>query len=159
MIRIATTADISAILSIYGPYVLNTAYTFEYTVPTPEEFAQRFCGYTRQFPWLVWEENGQVLGYAYASAPFSRAAYQWCCEVSVYLHYGAQGRGIGSHCAAARLPGDLRTGHHGKHPLRGLPSAPGVSASDGDAGLRCKIWTVDWNRLFGKTGGYSGCSQ
>ena len=111
MIRIATTADISAILSIYGPYVLNTACTFEYTVPTPEEFAQRFCSYTRQFPWLVWEENVQVLGYAYASAPFSRAAYQWCCEVSVYLHYGAQGRGIGSRLYDALEAIVLRQGY------------------------------------------------
>lgn len=96
MIRIATTADISAMLSIYGPYILQTTHTFEYTVPTEAAFADRFLHYTRQFPWLVWEEDGQVLGYAYGSAPFSRAAYQWCCEISVYIHPSAQGRGIGS---------------------------------------------------------------
>lgn len=94
-IRFARETDIPAILAIYGPYVENTAYSFEYTVPTLEEFTARFRTYTAQFPWLVWEEQGQVLGYAYGSAPFTRAAYGWCAEISVYLCPQAQGRGIG----------------------------------------------------------------
>ena len=95
MIRIATKADIPAILDIYGPYILNTTYTFEYTVPTVSEFTARFDAITAQFPWLVWEENGTVLGYAYGSAPFERAAYGWCSEISVYLSPDAQRKGIG----------------------------------------------------------------
>ncbi len=95
MIRPACEKDIPAMLSIYAPYVEHTTYTFEYTVPTPEEFTARFRSVTAQFPWLVWEENGAVLGYAYGSAPFSRAAYRWCCEVSIYLAPAIQGRGIG----------------------------------------------------------------
>lgn len=95
-IRFATEQDIPAILAIYGPYVENTAISFEYSVPTLEEFTQRFCKYTRQFPWLVWEEDGQVLGYAYGSAPFERAAYGWCAEASIYLAPRAHRRGIGS---------------------------------------------------------------
>ena len=95
MIRIATKADIPAILGIYAPYILNTTYTFEYTVPTAAEFTARFESVTAQFPWLVWEENGTVLGYAYGSAPFERAAYGWCSEISVYLSPDAQGKGIG----------------------------------------------------------------
>ena len=94
-IRIATEQDIMPMLEIYRPYVENTTYSFEYTVPTSEEFACRFRKYTRQFPWLVWEEDGCVLGYAYGSAPFERAAYQWCAELSVYVHRDAQGKGIG----------------------------------------------------------------
>ena len=94
-IRFATVADIPQILSIYGPYVQNTAISFEYTVPTLQEFTQRFRAITAQFPWLVWEQNGQVLGYAYGSAPFERAAFGWCAEASIYLHPQAQGRGIG----------------------------------------------------------------
>ena len=65
MIRIAAKADIPAILDIYAPYILNTTATFEYTVPSLEEFTARFENVTSQFPWLVWEENGTVLGYAY----------------------------------------------------------------------------------------------
>lgn len=95
MIRFAKTSDIPQILAIYGPYVENTGYSFEYTVPTLEEMTRRFESYTEQFPWLVWEEEGVVLGYAYGSAPFERAAYRWCAEVSVYLAPKIQGRGIG----------------------------------------------------------------
>ena len=95
MIRLATHADLPAILSIYAPYVENTPYTFEYDIPTPESFAARFDAITAQFPWLVWEEGGKVLGYAYGSAPFERAAYRWCAEVSIYLAPEIQGQGIG----------------------------------------------------------------
>ena len=95
MIRIATPEDIPAILEIYGPYVENTTASFEYRVPTLEEFRQRFAKITAQFPWLVWEEDGAVLGYAYGSLPYSRTAYQWSCEVSIYLAPQARKRGIG----------------------------------------------------------------
>ena len=95
MIRIATERDLPAILDIYGPYVQNTTASFEYTVPTLEEFTRRFEEITAQFPWLVWEEEGCVLGYAYGSAPFSRAAYRWSGESSIYLAPQAHGKGIG----------------------------------------------------------------
>ena len=101
MIRFATEADIPAILDIYGPYVLNTAISFEYSVPTSEEFTERFHGITAQFPWLVWEEDGRVLGYAYASYPFSRAAYRWVASASIYLAPAVQGKGIGRKLYAA----------------------------------------------------------
>ena len=101
MIRIATEADVSAILAIYAPYVENTTITFEYDVPCSREFIQRFYTITAQFPWLVWEEGGEILGYAYASPPYARAAYRWCAEPSVYLKPEAQGRGIGRKLYAA----------------------------------------------------------
>lgn len=84
-IRLATEQDVPRILEIYGPYVKNTAISFEYTVPSLAEFTQRFLGITAQFPWLVWEENDMVLGYAYGSRPFERAAYQWSAAASIYL--------------------------------------------------------------------------
>ena len=95
MIRIAEERDLPEILSIYAPYVLETTHTFEYDVPTEEEFLARFCSITARYPWLVWEEDGRILGYAYGSAPFERAAYRWSCETSVYLRPEARGRGIG----------------------------------------------------------------
>ena len=94
MIRFATQADLPAILDIYGPYVLHTAVSFEYSVPTLEEFTDRFRSITAQFPWLVWEEDGKILGYAYGSLPFGRAAYRWCSASSIYLAPEAQGRGM-----------------------------------------------------------------
>ena len=101
MIRIAVDADVPAILAIYAPYVLQTTYSFEYEPPTEAEFLTRFRSVIHTFPWLVWEEDGEILGYAYASAPFERAAYRWCAEPSIYLKPAARGRGIGNRLYAA----------------------------------------------------------
>lgn len=94
-IRMAKKQDVPRILEIYAPYIENTAISFEYTVPSLEEFTQRFLNITAHFPWLVWEEDGMILGYAYGSLPFSRAAYQWSASASIYLCKEACGRGIG----------------------------------------------------------------
>ena len=96
MIRIATIEDVPAILEIYAPYILTSTATFEYDVPCRKSFAQRFLDITGQFPWLVWEEEGKILGYAYASKPYERAAFSWCAEPAVYLRSEARGRGIGT---------------------------------------------------------------
>lgn len=94
-IRFATVEDLPQILAIYAPYVEKTAISFEYTVPTMEVFTARFEHYTAQYPWLVWEEQGEILGYAYGSAPFERAAFSWCAESSIYLRADQRGKGIG----------------------------------------------------------------
>ena len=101
MIRIATEGDVPEILAIYAPYIENSTITFEYDVPCRREFMQRFYDITAQFPWLVWEEDGEILGYAYAAPPYTRAAYRWCAEPSVYLKPRARGRGIGRKLYAA----------------------------------------------------------
>ena len=101
MIRIATGADVPEILAIYAPYIENTTITFEYDVPCRREFMQRFYTVTEKYPWLVWEEEGRILGYAYAAPPYARAAYSWCAEPSVYLRPEARGRGIGRKLYAA----------------------------------------------------------
>ena len=101
MIRIATEADVPRLLAIYAPYIENTTHTFEYDVPTEDAFLRRFRILTAQFPWLVYEEDGKILGYAYGSAPFERAAYSWCAEESVYLLPQAQGRRIGTRLVRA----------------------------------------------------------
>ena len=94
-VRLARQADLPRILAIYGHYVETTAFSFEYTTPSLEEFTRRFLFITEQFPWLVWEEDGIIMGFAYGSAPFERAAYRWSGEVSIYLHPDARHRGIG----------------------------------------------------------------
>ena len=95
MIRIALESDVPAMLAIYAPFVRDTTVSFEYDVPTEEEFLRRFRQITLQFPWLVWEEDGQVLGYAYAARAFERAGFSWCAEPSIYLHPHARGRNVG----------------------------------------------------------------
>ena len=93
--RNATPSDLEAMRSIYAHYVRETPYTFEYETPDAEEFAARFSKYTSGFPWLLCEEDGKTVGYAYASPAFVRPAYQWCAEVTVYLRPDARGRGYG----------------------------------------------------------------
>ena len=95
MIRPATEKDVPQMLAIYAPYVENTTVSFEYEAPSEAAFLQRFRDITAQFPWLVWEEDEKILGYAYGSPPYSRAAYSWCAEPSIYLLPEAQGKGIG----------------------------------------------------------------
>ena len=95
MIRPATEKDVPEILSIYAPYVESTTITFEYDVPCLRSFTRRFYDIAAQYPWLVWEEGGQILGYAYACAPYTRAAFSWCAEPAIYLRPEARGREIG----------------------------------------------------------------
>ena len=101
MIRPATMAYVPAILEIYRPYILTTAYTFEYEVPSLEAFTQRFETISAEHPWLVWEENGEILGYAYGERAFVRAAYQWDADLAIYLRQDTRGRGIGRFLYAA----------------------------------------------------------
>ena len=95
-IRPAKSSDAKAIQSIYAPYVEKTAITFEYEVPSVQEFENRINKTLENYPYLVAEENGQVLGYAYASTYYARTAYNWTTELSIYLHEDARGRGLGS---------------------------------------------------------------
>ncbi|MCR5031727.1 MAG: GNAT family N-acetyltransferase [Lachnospiraceae bacterium] len=95
-IRIATPEDAPLLLSIYRYYVENTAITFEYDVPTTEEFASRIRNTLLKYPYLVAEENGQLLGYAYASAFKARAAYSHSVETSIYVDHTLRRSGIGS---------------------------------------------------------------
>lgn len=94
-IRDARRSDVPAMLAIYAPFVEHTAVSFEYDVPTEAEFARRLEEHQAVFPWLVCEENGRVMGYAYAGRAFERAAYGWNAEISCYLAPELRGRGVG----------------------------------------------------------------
>ncbi len=94
-IRFANEKDAEAILGIYAPYIENTSITFEYEVPSVSEFAARMAEIQEKYPWIVYEENGEILGYAYGGPEHTRAAYQWTVETSVYVSENAKGRGIG----------------------------------------------------------------
>ncbi|HEX7906446.1 MAG TPA: arsinothricin resistance N-acetyltransferase ArsN1 family B [Chitinophagaceae bacterium] len=94
MIRLATAADAKAILAIYAPYISNTSFTFETEVPTVSPFADRIETYLQSWPWLVYEIDGIVVGYAYATRHRERTAYQWSVECSVYIHDDYLRKGI-----------------------------------------------------------------
>jgi phosphinothricin acetyltransferase len=94
-IRPATPDDAAALLAIYAPYVAETAISFEYDVPSEEEFRQRIIGFSKEYPYLVAEEDGRIVGYAYAHIFHGRAAYQWSVETSIYVDRHEKRKGIG----------------------------------------------------------------
>jgi phosphinothricin acetyltransferase len=95
IIRMATPADAKELLQIYAPYVENTAITFEYEVPSVEEFTKRIDNTLTKYPYLVAVEAGKIIGYAYASMFKARAAYSRSVETSIYLKQDCRGKGIG----------------------------------------------------------------
>lgn len=93
-VRFASEADAEALLAVYAPYV-ETPVTFEYACPTAEEFAGRIRDIGAMYPYLVLEEDGRPVGYAYAHRARERTAYDWYAELSVYLDRDHTGRGLG----------------------------------------------------------------
>ena len=94
-IRLAHVRDAAPIAAIYAPIVITSATSFEVEPPTPAMMAERIARTLPAYPWLVGEEAGAVVGYAYASQHRARAAYQWSVDVSVYIHEDWRGQGIG----------------------------------------------------------------
>ena len=86
LIRTATLDDAKELLDIYTPYVINTDITFEYHVPSLDVFKNRMATVLKKFPYLVaLNEDEKIIGYAYASEYRSRQAYQYVCELSIYI--------------------------------------------------------------------------
>lgn len=95
ILRLATAADGPDIAALYAPIVNETAISFETEPPSAAEMTRRVEGTLRRWPWLVCAGNEGPLGYAYATAHRSRAAYQWSADVSVYAAPVARRRGVG----------------------------------------------------------------
>jgi len=111
MIRDINTKDAKEICDIYNHYVLNTIVTFEETAVPDEEMKTRIEKITEKLPWIVFEENKQIIGYAYASEWKSRCAYKHSLETTVYLRNGQEGNGIGS-LLYEELIARLKTNHY-----------------------------------------------
>jgi phosphinothricin acetyltransferase len=129
VIRDAVAADAGRCAEIYAPYVRETAISFEAEPPAAHEMAERIAAAQRSHAWLVLEEDGEVVGYAYGGPFMSRAAYQWATAVSVYLAPGRRrtgggralytalldrlaGRGHRTALAGIALPNDASVGLH-----------------------------------------------
>lgn len=95
-IRVATAEDAKSIQRIYTPYVEKTAITFEYDIPSIDDFQQRIINILKDYPYLVAIEQEQIIGYAYASLFHSRAAYKHSAEVSIYIDKNWHKKGIGN---------------------------------------------------------------
>jgi L-amino acid N-acyltransferase YncA len=126
MIRVATASDAAGCAAVYAPYVTDSCISFEYEAPSAEELARRIAA---AHVWLVAEEDGVVVGYAYASRHKERAAYDWAADVAIYIAATAAGRGLGralygaliprveelgyrALCAGVALPNDASDGLH-----------------------------------------------
>lgn len=96
IIREAQAEDAERLVQIYSHYVLNTAVSFEYNVPSVREFTKRMENVKEKYPYLVCVENGTIVGYAYAGAYSSREAYAWTAVTSIYVDKGQRRRGIGT---------------------------------------------------------------
>lgn len=94
-VRDAVLEDAERIVEIYDYYVKHTAITFEYETPSVEELQERMKKTWKRYPYLVIEKDGCVEGYAYAGDFISRAAADWDCEVTIYLHKDAHKCGMG----------------------------------------------------------------
>jgi len=93
-LRFAVPSDAPTLLSIYQQSIPTTV-TFEYELPSQEEFVRRITTMSAVYPYLVLEEDGQVLGYAYAHQIGERTAYRYGAELSIYLDQRQKGRGLG----------------------------------------------------------------
>lgn len=123
------TRDGAACASIYAPFVTDSYVSFEEEPPDGSEFARRIERISRSYPWLVAEEDGAVIGFAYGSRHRERAAYRWAADVAVYVDERARRRGVGralyeallgllvrqgvqTACAGVTLPNDASVGLH-----------------------------------------------
>ena len=95
--------DAAACAAIYAPFVTDTAVSFEDAPPSPAAFAERIARLSRTHPYLVADEGGVAVGFAYGSPHRERPSYRWAADVSVYLAEQARGRGIGRALYAALL--------------------------------------------------------
>jgi phosphinothricin acetyltransferase len=128
-VRDATLADAVRCAEIYRPYVEETAISFEAVAPDAAEMARRMAAAIERHAWLVLEDGGAVVGYAYGGPHAARSAYRWSCEVSVYLEMGRRRtgggralyeallarlaeRGYRTACAGMTLPNEASAGLH-----------------------------------------------
>ena len=96
-IRKVTENDAQELINIYAPYITNTTITFEDVVPTVENFQQRIREISKDFPYIAAvDDNGKILGYAYAHLYGPRAAYAWTTEASIYIDHNYEGHGLGT---------------------------------------------------------------
>ncbi len=153
-LRLASPADSDALREIYAQYI-DTPVTFEYALPSREEFARRVETISADYPYLVCEQEEEIVGYAYAHRQMERAAYQWNAELSIYIDREHTSRGLGKTLAGALLELLRRQGVKTVYSGVTLPNArsEGLHASLGfrrlgvyrRTGYKCGKWhDVAW---------------
>ena len=157
-IRLASQSDAEQLRDIYAPFCENTPVSFETQAPTVDEMRRRIAKTLRSYPWLLYENEGHVLGYAYASSHRERAAYRWAVDVSAYVREGYRRLGVGrslysSLLALLHLQGFYRAlagitlpnpGSVGLHQAMGFQSL----GTYHNIGYKCGRWhDVQWFQL------------
>jgi phosphinothricin acetyltransferase len=104
--------DAAACAAIYGPFVADSAASFEERAPTADEFAQRIERASTTHPWLVADDGGQAVGFAYGYPHRGRAAYRWAADVSVYVAPERHRRGLARALYRELLPSLARQALH-----------------------------------------------
>jgi phosphinothricin acetyltransferase len=127
VIRLATEGDAAGVQAIYAPEVVETVISFELEPPSVAEMGRRIRETLPTYPWLVFEEEGRVLGYAYASAHASRAAYRWSVDLAVYIGRGARRRGVGRALYASLIRVLARQGYYNAYGGITLPNPGSVA--------------------------------
>ena len=130
-IRLATEHDAEAIHAIYAPVVRDTPISFEWEPPTVDEMQQRIVRTLAALPWLVYEHNGDVLGYVYAGKHSERTAYQWSVDVSVYVHAAARRMGVGRALYASLFAALMLQGFYNVYAGATLPNPGSVALHQG----------------------------
>ena len=140
VIRFAKAADAERILEIYAPYITDTVISFEYDVPTPAEFSTRMEEIRSRYPYLLYERDGLVVGYAYASAYSSRAAYDYTVDLSVYVDAAYCGQNIGECLYAAMFDILTKQGFYSAYAC--------ITATNQNAPAYRRSTTAETNRGF-----------
>jgi L-amino acid N-acyltransferase YncA len=159
MIRLATPDDAAAVAAIYHPYVAQTTISFEVVPPTPDDIRERMRTVLKQMPWLVDDEDGTIVGYAYASPHRTREAYQWSVDTAVYVHRDFHRRGVGRRLYEALFPMLVRQGYVNAYAGITLPNPKSVGLHEAlgfkpvgvyhGVGFKCGTWCdVGWWHLL-----------
>ena len=126
-IRDVTPGDAVAIAAIYNHYITNSVVTFEETLVTADDMASRIATVTASHPWLVAQQDGAVIGYAYAGKYHARAAYRHTVETTVYLDHRHHGRGLGTALLRALLERLPKLGVHAAIGSISLPNPASIA--------------------------------
>lgn len=126
MIRFATTSDSLRVAEIYAPFCTDSVISFEETPPTVAEMERRIALTLEQWPWLVFETDGEIRGYAYAGRHRDRAAYRWSTDVSAYVDPRWHRRGVGRALYTALFERLVELGYYNAFAGITLPNAASV---------------------------------
>lgn len=151
LIRKALPDDAAALLAVYAPYVAQTAVSFEYQPPDVEEFRSRIERFSAEYPYLAAEEDGEIIGYAYAHAFHERAAFSHSAELSVYIDRACRGRGLGRRLYEKL---ELLLAEKGVTNLYALVAVP---QADGDPYLTYDSFDFHRHMGFSEAGRLHGC--